>query len=486
MKRAMTSWAALVVIGLCGTVAPAQEKDPRVNPPVSPLPPLQLGESSSKPTGNTPPETTQQAGPGEPESQPLSGVEQWTAESANKGRSFLVRTLRVYALADTNPFGSRQGSSIGEAVNLSGDLSLQYLRGSRDFTLMYAGGGMLYDSRTDLNQSYQQLQLREAIAGRRWRFVFNNSFAYLPSSSFGNAGVPALDQLRSVLTGGTNLSVAQLDPRLVPNQSILSGSTARVTNTFAGQVEYALGPRSSITASGSYGFLRFLDSGFNNSNQAVFNTGYNYALTARDKVGAIYSYSLIRFENLDRGIDSQFFHASYGRRISGRLAWQISAGPQVSAFQNPGVATQRVVSWSLITSLNYQLEKGSLGLLYLRSVTGGSGVLLGAQTNQVESNWARPLSRVWAGSLSFGYARNTGIQRLSGFQNLNDLRFNSWYASVRVSRPWGRRTRMNFNYQLLYQNTNSSICIANDCGRITVRHSFGVGFDFNFRPIPID
>ena len=56
------------------------------------------------------------------------------------------------------------------------------------------------------------------------------------------------------------------------------------------RLTYLTSPRGSVTLSGSYGLLNFVEPG-NVDNQTTTGTiGYNYVLTRKDTIGAFYSF----------------------------------------------------------------------------------------------------------------------------------------------------------------------------------------------------
>ena len=68
---------------------------------------------------------------------------------------------------------------------------------------------------------------------------------------------------------------------------------------------------------------------------------------------------------------------------------------------------------------------------YNHLVTGGSGVLVGAQTGQVQATVERTLSPKWQASVSIGYATNTSL--IPTAASSSSKHYNSWYAVVRLN-----------------------------------------------------
>src|SRR5258705_1636725 len=88
-------------------------------------------------------------------------------------------------------------------------------------------------------------------------------------------------------------------------------------------------------------------------------------------------------------------------------------------FRVPIANSSRRVSGSGRGALIYGLERGSVELSYMHGVSGGSGVFTGSDLDQVNATWNRQLSRVWRGSVNFGYARNRQILSENGLAPLS-------------------------------------------------------------------
>ncbi len=482
-KRYLTT---LLALALCVPTGWAQQKDPRVNPPVAPYPPLSAGESSSKVSAedaDTFNATAADQRPVVPDRRSLTGVERFTLFSPERGRSYLLPSFEFAQTVDTNAASTTGAGKTLPLSTLRGRVALQRVWGRYQLTANYAGSGSLYNQHSELNTSFHQVSMVQKIAWRRWNLLLGNQFTYLPESSFGTAGFGWFDSLGSRLgDAGTNLTT--LNPLFSPNQTILTNRAARLSDTFVGQVQYSLNPRSSITASGSYGILHFMDPGFINEKDATFATGYNYALTSRDTLALVYGLRLFRFDGRAQPINSHAVQLGYGRRVSGRLAVEIFAGPQIDTFSNSLAGSDQLISWSARTALRYRLPRSDFHVAYSRGLSGGAGLLAGAQNNLVETGFSRQLSRMWAGSWNFGYSRNTSLRQIT--PSPDNRAFNAWYTGASLSRPLGRYTRLFLAYNLQRQSTNTPVCTVAGCSRVLLRQHFGIGFNWSMRPIQID
>ena len=465
---------------LCVPAAQAQNRDPRVNPPATPLPPLSPIESSSKSSGEKSVTNAPEPAPATPDTRPLSGVENFSL-GGSRARSFLLPSFSFTQNGDTNGRTAAGSTVLDAASLLHGSLSFQRIWRRYQFNTSYGGGATLYAKQTGLNTSFHDLSVSQMIDWRRWKMLLRDDFGYSPEAAFGGAGgAGALGMVGEL--GGI---MGSLNPLFAPSQTILTGRASRISNTFVGEVQYNFSPRASFTAAGSYAVLHFMDTGFVNSRDAMFHTGYNYGLSSKDTVAFIYGFSHTMFDGVNGAQDTHLAHVAYGRRITGRLAFQVSAGPQIIQLNELGLGSTRQVTWSLFSSLTYRLRRTEFGLSYLHGVTAGSGVFFGAESHYFNGSVNREFSRSWTGNWNFGYSRNGVLQNtISSGSPLNKI--NAWYTGAVVSRRIGRHTRMLFTYSLLRQNGNTAICTAGSCGNILLRHTFGVGFDWHPRPIEVD
>jgi hypothetical protein len=254
-----------------------------------------------------------------------------------------------------------------------------------------------------------------------------------------------------------------------------------VSNTAVAQVEYELSQRSSWTASGSYGLLNFLGAGYINSTEGAFQTGYNYSLSQQSSLAAIYRFDDFRFTYLPQSIEGHEVELGYARYVTGRLSLHLAAGPNLEQFRGKVIGSTNRVSWAMDSALNYKLDRTTLLLSYDRRMTGGSGVLLGAQTSQVQATAERKLSDRWQGSASMGYASNQGLVQTAA--SLGKQHYNSWYVAVRFNHQLRPGTSFFLSYGARVQAMSAASCGIANCGTSGVSHEFSAGFNLGLRPI---
>ncbi len=488
MKTRMIACLSIVVLALCVPTAGAQEKDPRLAQPAKPLPPVTSGESSSKAPADS--AAAPESQPGQADQRPLSGVQDLGLGGG--GRSMLLPSLQFLQSVDTNRNSTGTANNLEALSTLRGQLALQKIWSNHTMTLGYSGGGSIYDHNAPTNGQFHMLGITENFALRRWNLLFSDQFNYSPDTSFGGGNLfsgiggqnLAGSGFGSGIGGFGGINGGGLNPAYVPGQTIFSSRGARLNNSVVGQAQYSFSGRSSWTGSGGYSVLHFLDSGFIDSKNANFSTGYNYQLSGKNTVAVTYGLSRVRFGSSNGSVNNNNVQISFARRVTGRLAFQVGGGPQINLFDDPINGKSTRLSWGTRTSLVYRLPRTTFDLSYNRRITGGSGVLLGAQTDFFRFGANRQFSRNWIGMAGLGYSHNSSLRALT--TGTTDRHFNSVQADVSVHRPLGHYASLYLLYNAQWQNSVVSPCAGAGCNSRFLRHHFGIGLDWQFRPINLD
>lgn len=487
MLKARGSLGVLLVgLALCLCPAWTREKSARASSPLAPYPPIDSRYNAGQPNEDEKDSETlaTEAKPVVPDKPPLSGALEVTLGKVSRAHSFLLPSFQFSQALDTNGFGSPTSSQRAWLSNLMGRIALQ--RNWSRYQLMadYVGGGFVSPAHSELNGAIHQFGLAQTIKGERWELLLADQLSALPKSFFGVAGFGGFGDSSLALGGDFVSPFPGLNPILLPNQTALTGRTGRISNTVLGQVTYDISPRSSVTVSGSYGILHAREPGFVNSNNTMIRTGYNYALTRRDSLAVIYEFGMLRFSGVNTKLNNHVVRLSYGRQITDRLALQAAAGPQLATFRNPLRGPTAQLFWSAQGSLLYRFPKTYLDVSYLGYISGGGGVLFGAETHTARMTVGRQLSKTWSGSVSLGYARYGSLRQTTVVTPSRGFDF--WSGSVDLSRNLGRYTKVHFSYSLQRHGFGTPVCTAGSCGTNLVRHQIWIGFSWNFRPIGIE
>jgi len=423
---------------------------------------------------------------------PLSGAQVLTPGGEGESQSYVLPSFQWTAFANSNPVSTAVGASSALQNTFVGSLTLQRVKRNSQLNIDYAGGGLFYTGGENpaanipspSNGTFHSLGVTQSVRGRRWGLTLSDQLSFLPESPYGFSGYGGLGSFGQGLGGGYLANSPVLNPSIEPGQSILTRRSRRVGNVFTGEVEYNAGPRSTITATGAYGNLHFLDPGFLDSNYWKFMSGYNYALTRRDTLAVSYSHSEFNFDAANRDISNDDFMFSYGRRLRGKLALQFSAGPLISQInEGPGNSETRYFV-NTYNSLEYALEKGRVEAFFGRFATSGSGVITGAQTSMASFSVGHELASKLFGSFHVSYAFNEPLQR----EGISGTRpeYKSLQAGTDISRELSPRISIYFLYFIQRQESTVPLCFDTSCGNILLRHVVGAGLNWHGRPIRLD
>jgi hypothetical protein len=471
MKRRITSLfflgATLVWTFLFG--APqlfAQEP----KPPVREYPPLMGGPGDQ----DNPQDSVTDL---RPDDRPLTGVQVASLGTQEMRHSYWVPGFQYASLVRSASF-SQPGVTDWNATNyLTGNISLLNAWSHAQLSMNYSGGRGFSTGGAQSSDYFHQFGMTQTFNGRRWQLQLIDQFSYLPNAQFGFGGATNLS------LPGVGGSITPPGPSLqntyVPNQSIFTSLGPRYSNSGVAQVVYALSPRASITTAGSYGLMRFVDIGNLDTDNIIGNVGFNYSLTKRDTLGVLYRFTRYEYSGLPQRIDDHAVNLAFGRKVTGSLALQLFGGPDITIFKNPIASETKRVSGSGGAALTYATAHGNLSLNYNHGIGGGSGVIVGSNTDQVSGSANRALGRVWRGSINFGYAKNRTVGQT---QAQNSLSFDSYFAGAGLERPLGREASFTLGYTAYIQSTAQTVCTPGQCGTYPAQHQISLGFDWHTRP----
>jgi hypothetical protein len=476
----------------CGLVlmAPAVNgQDPNSGPqkPVAPVGAEEKGSSANQAAEGT-------DAPKEPmvvlDSSPLSGVRSGTLNRLAFNHMSLLPSFSIVSQAErySNNPGVAFGKNLLFSNYLTGRLGLNRTSGRSQLLVDYIGGGTLTNNPGLGNYIIQSLEVSETVHWGRWSQLFGDQFGYLFESPFGFGGVGGLDAFGTGLGNGvrgTTGSSPSFRPDLLPNQSILLNRSPRISNAAISETDYALSRSTSLTFVGSYGSLKFIDAGFLDSSNVLLQAGFNHRLSRKNSVSVQYRFNAFMFSSSPQRINDQSVQLIYGRELSGRLSFRIGGGPQVDSFKAPLAGSSSSLNWAASSELKYQFGRTAAGFNFYRALTGGSGILRGAETNQFQGVFNRTFNPVWDGTLSLGYAMNEALQQTS-IPSAKTLSPSVWFATARVSRRFARSHILFFTYTAQKQSNITPLCALPGCGLGAMAHIVSVGYTWGPRPIVIE
>jgi hypothetical protein len=428
-------------------------------------------------------DTGEEAGPAQytPDTNAITGGQNFSVGIPEGTRSYWQPHADAVLTLDSNGLQST-GTSWTTWSSLYGGIDVHRVSGNSNMTLSYQVGGTISNNGSASNGVVQGLNFADRMVFRRETISVFEQLSYLPETSFGFGGLGGSGFGGVSLPGAGGLGLA---PGLTPDQTILTTQGGQIlSNSVIVEGDSNLSARSSLTLLGGYSALHYFGTNQLDYGNVNGRIGYNRQVTRADTIGISYTYSGIRYKNIAQSIDNHVAQLSYGRRLTGRMAFQISGGPEFSIFSTPIVANTGAAPstsemyWTLSTSLQYRLERTGLGATYFHGVSGGSGVLPGAVSDTVSATASRQLTRIVGSSFNFGYSRNAAVNVAA----VGSQAYNYWFGGASLSRPWGRNFNIALSYQLQYQDANSSFCIGSSCSTNLTRHLISVTFHWHTRP----
>jgi hypothetical protein len=496
MRIVLNISLAIGVIVLSVPIAWAQQQEPNQSAqPAQPSQPIPAYHSPlASAANNAEDETNADSQRVLPDTTALTGVQDLSLGVPPLTHSYWQPYLNLSSTVDSNPL-TGQVTGQGQTgwttfTSVFGGVDLHQNSGNSILNLSYVGGGSLSNDGTASNGIIQGLNFSERLSYRRYVLSFFDQLQYAPQTAFGAAGIPN----GPTLPGGGTLGFGN---GYAPGQSILTARGQRLTNFSAGEVDVLLTPRTSLTFVGGYSLLDSLDDAQLNYGEVIFTAGYNYQISRKNTIGLSYQYSSINYSNFDQSIKSNVISALYGRRITGKLAFQASGGPNIALIRMPlttapgtstgtggttpqGYMTQ--VYASINTALQYQLKRAAISAGYSHGISGGSGVLAGGVTDNFTGSVSEQVSRALNVAWNIGYARNRGIE-VAGTSTANQT-FDYWFTGVNVSHSLGRTMNIFLSYQLQYQNSGASVCTGPGCASSLTVNQITFGFGWHKQPIP--
>ena len=346
MKRYPTFFAALVLSALALTWSapafaqdPSSSQEPDQSEPSIVQPQPASDQPPPKPAGRGPGWTddsdavTDSGMPIIPDATPLTGVQIATLGSQDQRHSYLVPGFQYGNFVRSSTLEAPQVGDWNSTSFLAGNLSMLQQWTHAQFAMNYTGGGVFSTDSVQGNSYYQQMEVQQIFETRHAKFSLIDQFDYLPQSDFGFGASSPL--AIAGIGGPLGPSLPALQSNYQPTQSIFTTIGSRYSNSATAQVAYFLSPRSQVTVSGSYGLLRFLDSGNIESNDTILSLGYDYQVSRRDTLGILYRYTDFRYLGNPQAIEDQVAQLAYGHKITGRMSIQLFLGPEITNFRIP-------------------------------------------------------------------------------------------------------------------------------------------------------
>jgi hypothetical protein len=347
-----------------------------------------------------------------------------------------------YSLSATEivQYGYFGAGSTTSSTALSGLLGYASMSDVHPTMLLFASG-VIFGQGGQGTQTYQNLAITQSLIKGHWMFNVADSFSFLPQSPVsGVAGVPGINNPGTSPNDG---------PSQGPAGGILTFTGNRVSNMVSGTVERTLTARNSISGSGSWSILHFL-----NKNAGLDTTtssgqvALNHRFDARNSGSVSGVYSSFQTTNLS-GIfpvgfpldtvtyQTKGVNLSYSRQWTRSLSTVASGGPMWIQSSASALIPNRL-NFYLTAGAIYSRRLTTYNVMYMHGINGGSGVLPGAISDSISGSVSHTITHQWAASASMVYTRSSGITTAIPGIGLTDGATTTEYGTLQVTRGFTR------------------------------------------------
>jgi hypothetical protein len=392
----------------------------------------------------------------------LSSIERFGIGSLVAVPRYLDLYFHFSESGDTGLIPDTRGSVTSASENLLYDRNANRSR----FTGFYTGTQVMYYPNSLYNNYSHVLALSEEIRSNRWTLRFRDDLLISRETAVGGLSIGGIGNLNGI---------SGLQPVSGAGESILTQRAQRIKNATSGEIDYLLSRRSTLTLAGSYASLNFQNPAFIDNRAISGRTGYDYQLSEKDRIGLIYDYTQTHFSIAVPRMRTDSVQLAFGRKITGRLALQISGGPQQLRF---GIYGDRL-GWILSNAVSYETRRTQYSFGYAHTSSSGSGIFSGANSHVMNGSVQRTLTRSWSGSMNVAYAFNKTLAPVDG----QFPAFGNWSANAALQHAIGPHLHIGFGYAFQQQNTGNGACASTGCGVTALRQVAGVSLDW--RPFGI-
>ncbi|MBS1821021.1 MAG: hypothetical protein JST61_03455 [Acidobacteria bacterium] len=400
------------------------------------------------------------------------------AVTATPRLSWLDGTVH-YALSASEliQFGYYGAGNVASTTALSGTAGYQSLSQTHPFTMLYAGG-VLFGQAGQGVSTYQNIAVSQSLIARRWVLGVTDSFSFLPQSpTAGIAGIAGVGPIGTYPLQG---------PSTGPAGGILTYSANRIGNTVSGNIERLLTGRTSISGTGSWSVLHFLDQ--NAGLDTTATTGQvslNHTIDVRNSVSLSAVYSVYDNSGLYNNIpgypvnnvtyQTKGINLTYVHNWTRALSTSVSAGPQWISSSAAQINPNRLNAF-VDAGLSYTRRLTNLGVHYNHGVNAGSGVFAGAESDSISGSLSHSFSRDWQGSAVFNYIRSSGLLSIATSGITPNGAINTEYGTLQVMHAFTRTVSGYASYSAQNQGVNSALVGQNVFNGLSHAIGFGVSW----------
>ena len=371
------------------------------------------------------------------------------------------------------------------STTLSGNLAYTAKSEVRPFNLVLSGGYFVADQQFQGNSGYAGVSVSQGYVTRTWVFNITDSFSFLPQSpTTGLSGIPGVGDLGATPVQG---------PVEGPAGGILSTSGNRISNLISGSVEHQITRDTSLSGSGSWSKLKFLDDDVNGDEgfepSSVSGTvAINRHISARSSasvnaVYSTYSYGLSASATPEPDIETRGINGAFQYLLSRTLSVSVSAGPQWISSSNSILVPSRL-NTAATAGLSYQRGFTSGAVSFSRGANGGSGVLPGAVGNSVSGSLGHTFGRNWVAAVNAAYTHSSGLTEFNNGTTTGpeNLVYNTVFGGAQLTRRISTHFSAYVSYNAQNQTSNTSVVNANPQNALNgTSQNLGIGITFTPR-----
>ncbi len=381
-----------------------------------------------------------------------AGAHAQVTPAAMAGAANLGYSLRYSHVAE---FGGgirdRQAGTASGSVRYSNDST------RLPFDLKYSGGytrnlaGPSYS-----NGFFQRMLLSQGIVWRKWDLFLSDDVSYRPQApTIGFSGI-----------AGTGEPIGGSGPNPPSSESILTLNTRVVNNVAHGDVNHLLNYAMTLSFGGSSDLLRFPDGNGLDTNSQSANAGLTWRLNARKSFSSQYVFSRFTYPDSGFSIDTHSGLVGFKRVWNRAITTSASAGPEWIASSDSSTVPSSIM-FAANASVNYAFRGGMADVTYRRGTTGGSGYLLGSESDAIFAGFSREFERKLTIELSGGYRRTAGLHK-------NEV-IEGEFAGAQANRRLGKYLGVFANYTVTTQSSSAALP-TNTLHHMLQVVSFGIGY----------
>ena len=387
-----------------------------------------------------------------------------------------------YALSGSEilQFGYYGNGNVTSATALSGVVGYTSLSQIHPTALLFSGGVVIGQGGQGTS-TFQNVAISQSLIGKLWSFNVSDSFSFLPQSPVtGISGVPGINNPGGIPIDG---------PSAGPAGGVLTYSGNRLSNMVSGTVQRQLTGRTSISGSGAWSLLHFMDKNVGlDTSMTTGQVGINHQIDRRNSISVSAVYSTFDTNNLftlyppgfpsdNITYQTKGVNLAYTRLWTRSLSTDVSVGPMwIQSSAAPLIPNQ--LNFYMNAGANYSRKLSNYSVRYMHGVNGGSGVQPGALSDTVNGTASRTFNAYWNASASVVYTRTSGLLTVSAANSINGIT-NTEYGILQVTHGFTRTISGYASYTAQNQSFNQGVLVPNAFNGMS--HIFGIGVSWTPR-----